>query len=77
MFAPLRIISGYSFLKSGLTIDKIAASVTKEGFSGAGLSDEGFLYGVPSFVEAMEKAKKGYLSVPGFSFLIFGNNLSK
>lgn len=61
MFAPLRIISGYSFLKSGLTIDKIAASVTKEGFSGAGLSDEGFLYGVPSFVEAMEKAKKGYL----------------
>ena len=61
MFAPLRIISGYSFLKSGLTIEKIAESVAKEGFSGAGLADSNYLYGVPSFIEAMEKIKKGYL----------------
>ena len=61
MFAPLRIISGYSFLKSGLTIEKIAESVAKEGFSGAGLADSNCLYGVPSFIEAMEKIKKRYL----------------
>ena len=61
MFAPLRIISGYSFLKSGLTIEKIADSVAKEGFSGAAISDLNTLYGVPSFIEAMEKLNKGYL----------------
>ena len=61
MFAPLRIISGYSFLKSGLTIEKIASSISKHNFYGAGISDIGVLYGVPSFVNEMEKIKKPFL----------------
>ena len=60
-FVPLRIISGYSFLQSGLTIDKIAASIKKNDYFGAGLSDYGVLYGVPSFIEEMEKINKPYL----------------
>ena len=59
-FVPLRIITGYTFLKSGLTIDKIAASVKNEDYYGAAISDEGFLYGVPSFIESMEKINKKY-----------------
>ena len=50
-FAPLHVYTAYSFLKSGLLIEKISQSVVKEGFLGAGLSDEGVLYGVPSFVD--------------------------
>ena len=61
MFSPLRIITGYSFLKSGLTISKVVNSITKGNFYGGGISDSGVLYGVPSFIEAMEKVKKKYL----------------
>ena len=61
MFAPLRIISGYSFLQSGLTIDKIIKSVVVNKYDGAGLADSGFLYGIPNFIEEMNKAKKKYL----------------
>ena len=60
-FVPLRIISGYSFLQSGLTIEKIVDSVNKHDFYGAGLSDYGVLYGVPSFIKALEKNKRKYL----------------
>ena len=55
MFAPLRVISGYSFLQSGLTIEKIVKSVIDKKYDGVGLSDSGFLYGVPSFVEECKK----------------------
>lgn len=61
MFVPLRVISGYSFLQSGLTIEKIVQALNKEKFIGAGLADSSFLYGVPSFIEEMEKNKKKYL----------------
>ena len=57
-FAPLRIISGYSFLKSGLTMDRISASIKKNDYYGAGLSDFGVLYGVPSFVDSVKKLGK-------------------
>ena len=57
MFAPLRVISGYSFLQSGLTIEKIAKSVSQMKYDGVGLSDSGFLYCVPSFVEEVKKLK--------------------
>ena len=60
-FAPLRIISGYSFLQSGLTIDKIASSIKKNDFYGAGLSDFGVLSGVPNFIEKLEKIEKKYI----------------
>lgn len=61
MFAPLRIISEYSFLKSGLTMDKIASSIEKGAFYGAAISDLNVLYGVPSFVKNMDKINKKYL----------------
>ena len=60
-FAPLRIITGYSFLQSGLTIDKVKASIKKNDFYGAGISDYGVLYGVPSFIEAMESIDRKYI----------------
>ncbi|MCD8204049.1 MAG: DNA polymerase III subunit alpha [Coprobacillus sp.] len=50
MFIPLHVISGYSFLESGLTIEKIAGVVKKNNLKGAGLSDQGVLYGLPSFM---------------------------
>lgn len=60
-FAPLHIISCYSFLKSGLTIKKIARSIEKQGYFGAGIADFGSMYGIPEFVHAMEDIKKPYL----------------
>ena len=50
MFVPLRIISGYSFLQSGLTMEKISHSVLSSGYLGAGLADFNYLYGVPFFL---------------------------
>ena len=67
-FAPLRIISGYSFLSSGLTIDKIATSVKKNDYFGAGLADEGVLYGAPSFLESLKKINKPTLIGCAFHF---------
>ncbi len=58
MFVPLRIISCYSFLKSGLTIDKIVKSVATHKYVGAAISDSSYLYGAPSFIKEMKKAGK-------------------
>ena len=66
-FVPLRIISGYSFLQSGLTIEKIVDSINKHDFYGGGLSDYGVLYGVPSFIKALEKNKRKYMN--SFNYL--------
>ena len=60
-FAPLRIISGYSFLKSGLTIQKIINSIEKNKYYGAAIADNGNLYGIPSFIKGMEEIKSKYL----------------
>ena len=60
-FVPLRIISCYSFLQSGLTIEKIAASVKTNDYFGLGLCDNGVMFGVPSFVKASEIIKKPYI----------------
>lgn len=68
MFVPLRVISGYSFLKSGLTMDKISHSILSSGYSGAGLADFNYLYGVPHFFEEMNKIKKK--AIIGISVLI-------
>jgi len=59
-FAPIHIISCYSFLKSGLTLEKIISSVVNENYYGAAITDEGF-YGIPDFIKLMEQAKKPYL----------------
>lgn len=73
MFTPLRIISGYSFLKSGLTIEKIAKEVASNNYPGAGLADFNYLYGVPSFIESLQKANKK--TIIGLSALVNGYSL--
>ena len=60
-FVPLHIVSCYSFLQSGLTIEKIQASVVKNDYFGMGLCDNGVMFGVPSFVKASEQIKRRYI----------------
>ena len=60
-FVPLHIVSCYSFLQSGLTIEKIQASVVKNDYFGMGLCDNGVMFGVPSFVKASEQVKRPYI----------------
>jgi len=60
-FTALNVISGYSFLKSGLTIDKIATSIKKNDYFGVGICDEGVMYGLPSFVDEIKKTKLPYI----------------
>ena len=60
-FVPLRIVSCYSFLQSGLTIEKIKSAVYKNDYFGMGLCDNGVMFGVPSFVKASEEIKRPYI----------------
>ena len=60
-FVPLRIISCYSFLQSGLTMEKIQKGIVKNDYFGLGLCDNGVLFGVPSFVKASEDIKRPYV----------------
>ena len=61
MFVPLHIVSGYTFLSSGLTIEKIQTSVKSNDYFGAAITDKGVLYGVPSFIKSMEDINKKFL----------------
>ena len=72
-FAPLHIISGYSFLQSGLTIDRIAKNIKSNDYFGAGISDREVLYGLPEFVHSLNGIKKPYLV--GEEISIEGDNL--
>ena len=67
-FIPLRIISGYSFLRSGLNIPKIIESVKKKDYPAAGLADFNVLFGVPEFIKQMEKIKKPFIVGASFFF---------
>ena len=60
-FVPLRIVSCYSFLQSGLTIEKIQNSVVKNDYFGMGLCDNGVMFGVPSFTKASDDIKRQYI----------------
>ena len=60
-FVPLHIVSCYSFLQSGLTIEKIQSSVVKNDYFGMGLCDKGVMFGVPSFVKASEQINRPYI----------------
>ena len=73
-FVPLHIISGYSFLQSGLTIERIISGLKTNDYFGMGLSDNEVMHGIPPFVKAMEKEGKPY--VVGESFNIDGDCLS-
>ncbi|MGM9873540.1 MAG: PHP domain-containing protein, partial [Bacilli bacterium] len=64
MFTPLRIRSGYSFLKSGLTINKIVKNVVKNEYYSCALTDINVFYGAIEFYKEMEKChKKALLGV--------------
>lgn len=54
-FVPLHVYSGYSFLKSGLSLEKLLDGLKKKSFQGAGLSDYQTLSGIPNFVKMLEK----------------------
>ena len=60
-FVPLHIISGYSFLQSGLTIARISDAIKKNEYYGAGLADNSAMYGIPEFVQAMDKINKPFI----------------
>ncbi|MCD8204868.1 MAG: DNA polymerase III subunit alpha [Coprobacillus sp.] len=74
MFVPLHIISGYSFLESGLTIEKIVNSIKKNNLIGAGLCDLGVLYGLPSFMHFARD--NNFKAVPGITLDIEGEEIS-
>ncbi|MFA7032590.1 MAG: DNA polymerase III subunit alpha, partial [Bacilli bacterium] len=73
-FAPLHIITSYSFLQSGLTIKKISKAVTTNDYFGVAITDINNMYGVPEFVHAMEEMKKPYLV--GLSLIVDNVSLS-
>ncbi|MCD8194967.1 MAG: DNA polymerase III subunit alpha [Coprobacillus sp.] len=56
MFNPLHIISGYTFLSSGLTVDKIVSCLKKGNYLGGALTDEGVLYALPEYYTKCEEA---------------------
>ena len=56
-FAPLHVYSAYSFLKSGLTTERIINSVSKNKYFGCAISNRDVLFGAPEFITSMEKIK--------------------
>ncbi len=73
-FAPLHVITGYSLLQSGLTMERISHALAANDYFAMGMSDHESMYGVPPFVKMMEKAKKPYLV--GEEFIVGGDSLS-
>ena len=71
--APIHIISGYSLLRSGLTMERIEKAVKSNDYFGYGLTDEYVMSGLPPFVHLCEKEKKPY--VLGMSLVIDDNYL--
>lgn len=73
-FAPLHIVTGYSFLQSGLTMDKVAHALKSNDYFGMGISDNEVMYGIPEFVKMMEVMKRPFLV--GESFFVEDDYLS-
>ena len=78
MFAPLQIISGYSFLKSGLTLENIVKAVKKFDYFGAGICDINVMHGLAKFARYMsnENINKPYLcgitlKIKGFDLCLY------
>ena len=60
-FAPLHVVTGYSFLKSELMPEKMAKALKEKNYFGMGISDNEVLYGAPSFVKMMSSINKPYV----------------
>ena len=54
-FVPLHIYSGYSFLRSGLTVKKIVAESYKQGYFGVALTDLNSMTGYPELNNLVKK----------------------
>ena len=72
-FAPLHVITGYSFLQSGLTIEKIAKALKVNDYFAMGISDNEVMYGIPHLVDVCSKQNKPFII--GEEFLIEGDTL--
>ena len=73
IFAPLHIVSGYSFLQSGLASERISKSIKDNDYFGAAIADKEVMYGVTSFIKGMDLIKKPYLI--GEEFEIEGDSI--
>ena len=71
-FAPLHITTGYSFLQSGLTIEKISKSVQTNGYFSFAITDKDVMFGIPEYVHKMKDLKLPYLV--GMEITLFYNN---
>ncbi|MCQ2087352.1 MAG: PHP domain-containing protein, partial [Bacilli bacterium] len=79
IFAPINIVSGYSFLQSGLTIEKITTVVKKNNYFGMGLADNEVMHGIPAFIKAAKSIEKPFLvgmriEDQGLSLLLYCTN---
>ena len=57
-FAPLHIVTGYSFLQSGLTMEKVARAIKSNNYFGGAISDNEVMYGIPEFAKELTKLNK-------------------
>ena len=73
-FAPLHVVTCYSLLQSGLTMERIAHAIKDSNYFGMGMSDIETMAGVPPFVKMMEKQNKPYII--GEEFNVDGDSLS-
>ena len=54
-FVPLHVVTGYSFLQSGLTIERIETALKKNDYYGIGITDHEVMYGIPPFISMMKR----------------------
>jgi DNA polymerase-3 subunit alpha len=73
-FVPLHLYSGYSFLRSGLSVPKIIHLAEKNHYYGVGLSDYETMTGLPEFYHAIKD--KTLLPVYGMDVEVEGDLLS-
>ena len=73
-FVPLHVITCYSLLQSGLTMERIGHALSTNDYFAMGMSDHETMAGVPPFVKMMNKNKKPYII--GEEFIVDGDSLS-
>lgn len=77
-YAPINVISSYSFLQSGLTFERIFNAIKKNNYEGVGVADNGVLYGLPEFKAFARKSNIqnifGIRVTLSDSFVVFANN---
>ena len=72
-FVPLHVVTGYSFLQSGLTIERIETALKKNDYYGIGITDHEVMYGIPPFISMMKRNEKAF--IVGEEFIIDGDTI--